>query len=54
MRIVRALISDGGYGEYFIHRAGQGIGVTAHEPPYRVEGASTNSSRGSHELAVVS
>jgi len=27
-----------GYGEYFIHRTGHGIGVTTHEPPYMIEG----------------
>jgi hypothetical protein len=28
----------GGYGDYFIHRTGHGIGLTTHEPPYLVEG----------------
>jgi Xaa-Pro aminopeptidase len=37
-RAARKVISDGGYGEYFIHRTGHGIGVTTHEPPYLVEG----------------
>jgi Xaa-Pro aminopeptidase len=37
-RTARKVISDGGYGEYFIHRTGHGIGVTTHEPPYLVEG----------------
>lgn len=37
-RVARAVIDDGGYGEYFIHRTGHGIGVTTHEPPYMVEG----------------
>ena len=27
-----------GYGEYFIHRTGHGIGLASHEPPYMVEG----------------
>jgi Xaa-Pro aminopeptidase len=37
-RVARAVITDAGYGEYFIHRTGHGIGVTTHEPPYMVEG----------------
>jgi Xaa-Pro aminopeptidase len=37
-RVARAVIMDAGYGEYFIHRTGHGIGVTTHEPPYMVEG----------------
>lgn len=37
-RAARAVIEDAGYGEYFIHRTGHGIGVTTHEPPYMIEG----------------
>lgn len=37
-RVARAVITEAGYGEYFIHRTGHGIGVTTHEPPYLVEG----------------
>ena len=37
-RVARRVITDGGYGEYFIHRVGHGIGTTTHEPPYLVEG----------------
>ncbi|TWD74830.1 Xaa-Pro aminopeptidase [Kribbella amoyensis] len=37
-RAARAVITDAGYGEYFIHRTGHGIGTTTHEPPYMVEG----------------
>ena len=37
-RAARTVISDAGYGEYFIHRVGHGIGITTHEPPYMVEG----------------
>ncbi|MFF4649271.1 aminopeptidase P family protein [Streptomyces sp. NPDC001380] len=37
-RVARAVITGAGYGEYFIHRTGHGIGVTTHEPPYMVEG----------------
>ncbi|GAA4895854.1 M24 family metallopeptidase [Streptomyces coeruleoprunus] len=37
-RAARAVIREAGYGEYFIHRTGHGIGVTTHEPPYMIEG----------------
>lgn len=37
-RAARQRIVDGGYGSYFIHRTGHGIGVEAHEDPYIVEG----------------
>ncbi|MEV6300570.1 aminopeptidase P family protein [Actinoplanes sp. NPDC051861] len=37
-RAARAVIEDAGYGEYFIHRTGHGIGLTTHEPPYMVAG----------------
>jgi Xaa-Pro aminopeptidase len=39
-RAGRRIITDEGYGEYFIHRIGHGIGMTTHEPPYMVEGES--------------
>jgi Xaa-Pro aminopeptidase len=37
-RAARKVISDAGWGEYFIHRTGHGIGMEAHEDPYMVEG----------------
>lgn len=37
-RAGRKVIADAGYGQYFIHRIGHGIGMTTHEPPYMVEG----------------
>ena len=37
-RAGRKVIANAGYGEYFIHRIGHGIGMTTHEPPYMVEG----------------
>ncbi|MCX3062747.1 aminopeptidase P family protein [Streptomyces beihaiensis] len=37
-RVARKVITDAGYGQYFIHRTGHGIGVTTHEPPYMIEG----------------
>ncbi len=37
-RVGRDIIAAAGYGEYFIHRTGHGIGTEAHEEPYIVEG----------------
>ncbi len=37
-RTARSLIAAAGYGEYFVHRTGHGIGTEAHEDPYIVEG----------------
>jgi Xaa-Pro aminopeptidase len=37
-RIGRKVITDAGYGEYFVHRTGHGIGLETHEEPYIVEG----------------
>lgn len=39
-RVTRQVIEDAGYGEYFIHRTGHGIGMEEHEDPYIVEGNS--------------
>ena len=36
----RDVISQAGYGEYFIHRTGHGIGLEEHEDPYMVAGNS--------------
>jgi Xaa-Pro aminopeptidase len=36
--VARRVITDGGYGEHFIHRTGHGIGLDTHEAPYIVEG----------------
>lgn len=33
-RAARSIIEAAGYGEYFVHRTGHGIGVEAHEEPY--------------------
>lgn len=30
----RKVIADAGYGEYFVHRTGHGLGIDIHEPPY--------------------
>lgn len=32
--MARKVISDGGYGQYFIHRTGHGIGLEVHEEPF--------------------
>jgi|SRR5436190_14444223 len=37
-RVGRAVIAEAGYGEYFVHRTGHGIGLETHEEPYIVEG----------------
>jgi Xaa-Pro aminopeptidase len=34
----RQVIADAGFGEYFIHRTGHGIGLDVHEEPYIVNG----------------
>jgi Xaa-Pro aminopeptidase len=34
----RTVIADAGFGEYFIHRTGHGIGLDVHEDPYIVAG----------------
>jgi len=30
----RRVIADAGYGEFFVHRTGHGMGIDGHEPPY--------------------
>src|SRR5437667_2787935 len=45
-RLARKTISDGGYGQYFTHRLGHGIGLDGHEPPYLVEGNETRMENG--------
>jgi Xaa-Pro dipeptidase len=37
-RAARAVIDAAGYGEFFFHRTGHGLGMETHEPPYIVEG----------------
>ena len=34
----RRIIDDAGFGDFFIHRTGHGIGMEAHEEPYMVSG----------------
>ena len=40
-RAARKVITDAGYGPYFTHRLGHGMGMDGHEPPYMVEGNET-------------
>jgi len=37
-RIARAVITEAGFGEFFTHRLGHGMGIECHEPPYLVGG----------------
>jgi Xaa-Pro aminopeptidase len=39
-RTARRIIADAGFGDYFVHRTGHGIGMEEHEDPYIVEGNS--------------
>ena len=39
--MVREVIERAGYGEFFIHRTGHGIGLDVHEAPYLVAGDTT-------------
>ena len=41
-RAARSVLAEAGYGEAFCHRTGHGVGIDVHEPPYIVEGNSTN------------
>jgi Xaa-Pro dipeptidase len=38
-RAARDVIEDAGYGQYFIHRTGHGLGLEVHEPPFMMEGS---------------
>lgn len=40
-RVARRIISEAGYGKWFIHRTGHGIGREMHEHPYICEGNTT-------------
>lgn len=40
-RAARRVIEDAGYGQYFTHRLGHGLGMDGHEPPYLVGGNAT-------------
>ncbi|HEX7880459.1 MAG TPA: aminopeptidase P family protein, partial [Candidatus Eisenbacteria bacterium] len=40
-RAARQVITRAGYGEFFTHRTGHGLGLDIHEPPFLVEGNAT-------------
>jgi Xaa-Pro dipeptidase len=40
-RAARRVIEEAGYGEFFTHRLGHGLGLDGHEPPYLVHGNGT-------------
>jgi len=40
-RTARKVIEDAGYGQYFTHRLGHGLGMDGHEHPYLVHGNRT-------------
>jgi Xaa-Pro dipeptidase len=40
-RAARKVIADAGYGQFFTHRLGHGMGMDGHEVPYLVEGNET-------------
>ncbi|MHA2140626.1 MAG: M24 family metallopeptidase [Candidatus Thorarchaeota archaeon] len=44
--VARSVIEEAGYGEYFTHRLGHGIGLEVHEPPYLVRGNSNELKEG--------
>jgi Xaa-Pro aminopeptidase len=37
-QVTRAIIEDAGFGPFFVHRTGHGIGIEEHEDPYLVSG----------------
>jgi Xaa-Pro aminopeptidase len=39
--VARAVIADAGYGDFFRHRLGHGIGMDVHEPPFLTKGDQT-------------
>jgi Xaa-Pro aminopeptidase len=39
--VARKVIEDAGYGEFFRHRLGHGIGMDVHEPPFLTAGDET-------------
>lgn len=40
-RAARDVIAKAGYGEFFVHRTGHGMGLEGHEPPYITESSET-------------
>jgi Xaa-Pro aminopeptidase len=50
-RVAREIIADAGFGEYFVHRTGHGIGMEEHEDPYIVQG-NTRSLAPGHAFSI--
>ena len=48
----RAVITDAGFGDRFVHRTGHGIGIEAHEDPYMVAGQRARRSSPGHAFSV--
>jgi len=42
----RSVIERAGYGEYFLHRTGHGLGLQVHEPPFLVAGSNEDLAEG--------
>jgi methionine aminopeptidase len=40
-KAARSVIESAGYGQYFTHRTGHGLGLEGHEPPFACEGDTT-------------
>ena len=49
--VARRIITDGGYGPFFVHRTGHGIGLEEHEDPYVVSG-NTQPLRPGHAFSI--
>jgi Xaa-Pro aminopeptidase len=49
--VARVIIDDAGYGDFFVHRTGHGIGIEEHEDPYLVVG-NDESLRPGHAFSV--
>ncbi len=45
-RAARSVIRNAGYGDYFFHRTGHGLGLEVHEPPWIMEGNEQELERG--------
>ncbi len=50
-QVARQVLADAGWGQWFIHRTGHGIGIEEHEDPYIVEGNTTALTAG-HAFSV--
>lgn len=50
-RAAREVIEDAGYGEYFIHRTGHGLGLEVHEAPY-ITGANEQLLEAGHVFTI--